>query len=113
MAEQKAIQLSEEELKPIRELRLAYNNLMFQIGQAELQKHDLMNAVKEVQAAEDNLMGNYESSKATERQQLDELNKKYGIGVLNVESGLFTPSGNQPNDIQPVTEPVPTPPIKK
>ena len=112
MAENKAIQLSEDEIKPIRELRLAYNNLMFQIGQAELQKHDLTNAVNEVQAAKDKLMSDYESAKATERQQLDVLNKKYGVGVLNVESGLFTAS-EQPNDTQPAVEPVPIPPVKK
>jgi len=113
MAEQKAIQLSEEEIKPVRELRQVYNNLMFQIGQAELQKHDLMNAVGEVQAAEDKLKVDYEAAKATERQQLEQLNQKYGIGVLNVESGLFAPSGDQPNDTQPATEPVPSPPVKK
>ena len=112
MAEKQAIKLPDEELNPVRELRQKYNNLMIQLGQAELQKHDLKNALNEVQAVSDKLKEEYEATKANERQQLDVLNKKYGVGVLNVESGLFTPNPPVEPDVQPPLEPSPTPPKK-
>jgi len=90
MAEKQAIKVSEEEVKKIKELRGSYQDLIIQVGQVELQMNDLSGALKSLSEAKEKLMTKYNEIKQTERTQLDELNKKYGVGTLNVDTGLFT-----------------------
>jgi chaperonin cofactor prefoldin len=91
MAEKQAIKVSEEEVNKIKELRQSYQELIVQVGQVELQMNDLNDALNNLSEAKLKLMIKYTEIKQTERTQLEELNKKYGVGSLNVDTGLFIP----------------------
>ena len=86
------IKVEEKELQDVRDLRNNYQQIIVQLGQIELQLNDLNSAAKQVQHSKDELLTRYEELKISERSKLEELNKKYGIGDLNVETGVFTPA---------------------
>ena len=109
MAEKQAIKVSDEEVKKIKDLRNNYQELIVQVGQAELQASDVQEALNNILSAKEKLLVRYNEIKQTERTHLDELNKKYGIGSLNVDTGLFISTENTPA----VTPPVETPPEQK
>jgi len=92
MAEKQAIKVSEEEVTKVKDLRNNYQEIVVQVGQVELQINDVRDALDNLIEAKDKLLERYDEIKQTERTHLDELNKKYGIGSLNVDTGLFTPS---------------------
>lgn len=93
MEEKQVIKVAEEEVKKIKELRQSYQELIVQVGQVELQMNDLNDALNNLSEAKLKLMIKYAEIKETEKTQLEELNKKYGVGSLNVDTGLFTPIG--------------------
>lgn len=84
------IMVSSEEVKKIKELRNSYQELIVQVGQAELQLNDIREVEINLVEAKSKLLKRYTEIKQTERTHLDELNKKYGVGSLNVDTGLFT-----------------------
>ena len=93
MSEIKAdIKVDEAELQQVKELRNNFQQIMLQIGQSELQISDLENGIREIEKIKKQLFEKYEELKKNERTKLDELNSKYGIGTLNVDTGLFTPT---------------------
>jgi len=86
------IKLEEAELKEIQELRQNYQQIMFQLGQAELQLNDLKSVIADLEKTKTDLFSKYASLKQDEQNKLNALNKKYGIGTLNLETGIFSPS---------------------
>lgn len=112
MAEKIAIKVSEEEVIKIKDLRNNYQEIIVQVGQVELQLADFDETRNKLVEAKDNLLKRYGEIKQTERTHLDELNKKYGIGSLNVDTGLFTPS-EEPTPVVPETPTTPPPAEQK
>jgi DNA repair ATPase RecN len=96
MAEKQVIKVSDEEVKKIKDLRGSYQELIIQVGQAELQISDVGDALDNIIEAKSKLLERYNEIKQTERTHLDQLNEKYGVGSLNVDTGLFTPADNAP-----------------
>jgi len=85
------IRVTDEEVKQIQELRTGFQQIMLQIGQADLQVFDFNTAIKDLEGVKGQLYAKYNDIKKTEREKMDELNKKYGAGNLNIETGMFTP----------------------
>lgn len=85
--EKQVIKLQEEEIKKFKDLRNSYNDMIIQIGQFELQIHDLTKALKSVEEQKEKLKEKYEQSKSLERQYINDLYKKYGEGELNLDKG--------------------------
>jgi len=106
------IKVTDDEIKQIREVRNNYQQIMLQLGQVELQINDLQAAVREVEGAKQQLLGKYDEIKKDEREKMQELNKTYGPGNLNIETGILTPLPGQPE--VPKQEPIiPGPPPVK
>jgi hypothetical protein len=82
MAEMK---FSEEELKSIKSLRDEYSELSIALGQLEIEK--LL-----IKSKEDNLHSIFSSVLEKERKIIQDLNAKYGVGSLNLDTGTFTPN---------------------
>ena len=95
MAEKQVIKVSEEELKKIRDLRQSYQDITYQLGQTEFQITDLTKILKDLTEAKNKVISQYDELKKLERTHFEELNKKYGMGSLDVETGLFTPIENK------------------
>lgn len=79
------IKFSEEELKSIKSLRDEYSELSIALGQLEIEK--LL-----IKSKEDNLHSIFNSVLEKERKIIQDLNAKYGVGSLNLDTGTFTPN---------------------
>ncbi len=79
----KAIKLSEEELKTLRDYQKKQNQITFNLGNVDIQK-----AILEGQRSQilDNLASLQEKSNKTAK----ELQDKYGEGNIDLETGEFT-----------------------
>jgi len=90
MAE-KAVKFSEEEMKQINELQGTYLNLQNTLGQMSVQRMRLEQQVENLDVAEENVRTSFVDTQKKERDFVDQINKKYGDGNLDLSSGVFTP----------------------
>ena len=74
--------LTKEELKQLAELQQNQNDFVIQLGQIEYQIY-LLNQQKE------SIKKNIESFEGNQIQLAQQLEKKYGKGTVNLESGEF------------------------
>ena len=90
MSENVATKLSEEELTPLRELANSFNRLIVDRGQIEFQLYDMQKIIAELERQVGEVEKKYEELKQTERKLTQDINGKYGVGTLNIETGIFT-----------------------
>lgn len=69
--------LTPEELQQLKDLQSQYNSLVFEVGELELRKRSIL---KE-----------YDSVMEAQAKLANALNAKYGIGVIDVETGEIKP----------------------
>jgi hypothetical protein len=81
----KKTKFSEEELNELKEIRDSYEFITHELGQMELQKIFILEKDKEIRE-------NLKILKEREVKQADKLQKKYGVGTLDIETGEFIPS---------------------
>jgi len=81
----KKIKFSDEEINELKEIRDSYESVTHELGQMELQKIFLLERDKEIKE-------NLKTLKDRETKQADKLQKKYGIGTLDIDTGEFIPS---------------------
>lgn len=79
------MKFTEEELKSLKELSNNYQIIQAEFGQVKLNRLNL-------EAKEAELEKLFEQQKQTEAKLMKELNDKYGPGVLDPATGVFTPS---------------------
>jgi hypothetical protein len=79
------IKFSQQEVDSIKQLQKEYSDLSVTLGQLELEKLVL-------KTKEDTLHSAFKSISEKEQQILKDLNDKYGVGSLNLETGTFTPN---------------------
>ena len=79
------IKLDTQELELIKSLSDQYNEITFQLGQIKIEKLRL-------EEMENSIIKNYQSLQTMEKSASEEIQKKYGEGVLDLETGIFTPS---------------------
>tara|TARA_Y100000385_G_C12838347_1_gene527661 strand:- start:430 stop:666 length:237 start_codon:yes stop_codon:yes gene_type:complete len=77
------MQLSKEELQKLNEYQQLNQEIIFALGEVELQKAGLIDRYREVSSQQEELGS--------------ELNKKYGDGKINLTSGEITPLEEQTN----------------
>jgi hypothetical protein len=82
------INLTEEELKELVQLRTDISNMYIQLGQLSLQKSDYLKQIKE---QEYEILKTQDELKERERVIYSNIGNKYGEGNVDLESGVFTP----------------------
>ena len=83
--------LTDEELTSVRTLREEIVGVISLVGQLKL-THDLMNEdLTSVKSKLEEEVVKYKALLVKEKGLVDELLKKYGMGSLDVETGVFTP----------------------
>jgi DNA-binding transcriptional regulator GbsR (MarR family) len=82
---------TEEELKQITELQQSYAKITAELGQETLRHHVLTSELTEVEANIEASKQSYTATRNKEQELIDSLSKKYGDGVLDLDSGVFTP----------------------
>ena len=73
-----------QDLEKLKSLQSRIDQIIVQLGQVTLQKHQL-------EESEQNLKQEVSKLKLEEQQLANELTTKYGKGTLDIESGDFSP----------------------
>tara|TARA_B100000925_G_C21753693_1_gene364617 strand:- start:137 stop:391 length:255 start_codon:yes stop_codon:yes gene_type:complete len=80
---QEVINLTEEEIQSLKALQDNQFQLIEKFGQLEYQ-------IQIFELQKEKLVEQLEKSKAEENKVADDLNQKYGNGVINIQEGTFT-----------------------
>ena len=86
------IKFTEEELESIRALQQKSNDIVVRFGQLSLTKINLEKQSEAVEEEEFKLHKELEALKIEETKSIETINKKYGPGSLNPQTGVFTPT---------------------
>ena len=86
------VKFTQEELDKIQSFQQQYGNLQLQFGQSHITQLRLTEQLNSIDEMINNLNTNLTTLQEEERDFITEINKKYGDGVLNPETGVFTPA---------------------
>jgi hypothetical protein len=81
----KEIKFTEEELTEIKKIRTSYESLTKTLGALEVESIAL-------EVKKDGIKGEVLNLQTQELELAETLRKKYGDGILNPETGIFTPN---------------------
>jgi hypothetical protein len=85
------IQMTEQELQQIQDLRVKYANITAQLGQLKVEQILVNKQLTRLNDLENQFIKDYEQVQTEEEQFAKLITEKYGIGDVDVESGVFTP----------------------
>lgn len=91
MAKSDEIKFTTEELKSLTELRDTYAAIQNDFGAIKVRKVLLDQQLNSLEETEVQLEAKYTETQTTEQELVKTLNKKYGPGNLDPQSGVFTP----------------------
>lgn len=83
---------TDEEINKIRTLQDKYQVLGIQLVQLSLAETNAFKYMEELKSKKSEVNSQIQTVSEEEKALADELNKKYGIGTLSLESGEFTPN---------------------
>ena len=89
MAENK--KFTEEELNSITEIRDGNSRIISELGQVELQSFLINDQLKELNELKSTLQIQFKNLQAKESELIGQLNEKYGIGTVDINTGEFVP----------------------
>ena len=87
----KDVKFTEDEMKSLTELQQTYAGVQQALGGISVQRMRVEQQLADVNSAEAQLKSQFADTQTKEREFVQEINKKYGDGNLNLESGVFTP----------------------
>ena len=85
------VKLTEQELQQIQDLRVKYANITAQLGQLKVEQMLINKQLTRLNELENQFIKDYEQVQTEEEQFAKTITEKYGIGDVDVESGIFTP----------------------
>ena len=91
MADQET-KFTEDELKSLQDLQNSYQQKQLQFGQLRVQRLLVQQQLDTIDETETKLEVEYGEVQDTERKLVADLNKKYGPGNLDPQTGVFTPA---------------------
>jgi len=86
------IKFSDEEMTQLGQLQQSYREKMEKFGQVKVQRLLVEQQLDGLESAEQQVEVEYKDVQESERKLVESLNKKYGQGTLDVETGIFTPN---------------------
>ena len=86
------VKFTPEELKEIQDIQGNYFNIQGDLGRVSITKLRLDQQVDNLAEKEETLHKSFIQAQADEKAFMDKISKKYGDGVLDPETGTFTPS---------------------
>ena len=87
----KEVKFTEDEMKQVNDLQGTYVNLQNALGQLSMNRIRLEQQLDDLDSAEENVRNQFFENQTKERTFVDSINKKYGDGNLDVNTGVFTP----------------------
>ncbi len=82
--------LTEQELQELKTLQENYSKVTVQLGQLKVEQILLNTQVKRLQDVEESMTNDYIKLQEQEATFVKSLEAKYGIGEINIETGVFT-----------------------
>ena len=89
------IKFTQEELDQISEYRQKYLDVQMGFGQAEITDYRLQRQYENLDKFSEDLKKQFDTIQEDEQKFITEINKKYGDGVLDPDTGVFTPNTSQ------------------
>ena len=86
------VKFTDEELTEIQGIQNKYFNIQGDLGRISITKIRLNQQLNTLDEKEDSLQEEFIKTQAEEKTFVDKINKKYGDGVLDPETGTFTPT---------------------
>ena len=83
---------SQKEMDKIKDVQSSYLGVQQAFGQLEVNRIRLEQQLDATQQASVELRDKFTETQQDEQKFIEELNKKYGDGSLDLESGTFTPN---------------------
>ena len=90
-----AIKFTKEELDKIKEFQQKYLDVQMGFGQVEITKIRLVTQQQSTDKFSEDLHNQFKTIQSEEKDFIDKINEKYGEGVLDPETGVFTPNTSQ------------------
>jgi hypothetical protein len=84
--------LTPEEISTLKSLESAYARITAEFGQIKIEKILLNAQLNSLKEFEDALTQEYLSNQSKENSFAEDIQKKYGEGEINIETGEFTPT---------------------
>ena len=91
MTDNKEVKFSPEEMKQLTEVQQTYTAVQNAFGQLAISRVRVDQQLTELDEAEDRLRNDFTANQQKEREFVDSINKKYGDGNLDLNTGVFTP----------------------
>ena len=85
------IKLTQEELDNIKKIQADNNAIIFDLGQIELELRLSEERIESLKEHREKTINRFKSLRDTETELIEQLNKKYGAGQVDLESGVFIP----------------------
>lgn len=85
------IKLTERELQQIQDLRTKYANITAQLGQLKVEQILVNKQLSRLSELEAQFTNEYNSIQLEEEKFAESITKTYGVGDVNLETGVFTP----------------------
>jgi hypothetical protein len=92
-----AITFSEEEIGNIKQLQNDYLVVTNELGQVELERTMLIDRLTMIDEAKKTVLNKFVEIRNSEQELVKQLNEKYGDGMLDIQTGTFTPSPKTEN----------------
>ena len=92
MAKDKEVKFVEDEMNTIKGLQQTYATVQNTLGQLSVSRIRLEQEVSNLDDAENKLRSDFENTQKREREFVESINKKYGDGSLDINTGVFTPT---------------------
>ena len=86
------VKFSDEELKELKDIQNSYFNIQGELGRISITKLRAKQQFESLSEKEDSLQAEFIEAQNKEKAFIDKINKKYGDGVLDPETGTFTPT---------------------
>ena len=84
-------QLTQEELQTIKEMQAQYNKLVFELGSIEAQLQNVLNTESALKLEKNNVLEDIKKLSDREKDVVNNLQSKYGMGNIDIETGEITP----------------------
>ena len=86
-----AKKLTPEEITQIKEMQTQYNKFVFELGSIEAQLADVLTQKTFIENEKANVLGDLKTLGEKEKELLNTLQGKYGVGNIDMETGEITP----------------------
>ena len=89
---EKDVKITQEETDGIRELQNTYTQITVNMGQISIAMERMKENIDAMETQREELLAQHNTAQEEEKKIVEELTAKYGVGNLDLDTGIFTPN---------------------